>query len=154
MKYAIVGYGSAGATKGYTYAVNDNVRTGDRIQPTVEHHSSHKKFVTTGVIQHAYKSNSAKGQNAKLDAISRGNAKVASKIEKNLDKEQIDTEAQRRITQVYTGKELGISGPHYQDQVRAANLAMTMKNNPDAQMTKKAQETFDSYSAQFMKKGE
>lgn len=55
MKFAQVGYGSNGqGTKkdggGYTYIVNDNVRKGDTINPSVVHYWSKNIFATTGKI--------------------------------------------------------------------------------------------------------
>ena len=55
MKFAQVGYGSDGRAagedgKGFTYVVNDNVRTGDTISPVVRHYKSGTLFATTGKI--------------------------------------------------------------------------------------------------------
>lgn len=55
MKFAQVGYGRFGQNvwkkkEGYTYIVNDNVRKGDTINPSVVHHISGNIFATTGKI--------------------------------------------------------------------------------------------------------
>lgn len=150
-KFAKCGYGSQGqglgkTTDGYTYIVNDNVRTGDRIQ-VVSTSSNGKKFATTAVPLHTYKETSVKGQQAKQE--------VMEKTGKD-------------PTQSYSGKELGVQGSkatkplpdgkrttsQYVQETRGGNLAMYKQQNPNAEFTKKSQETFDSYSKQFMNKGE
>ena len=145
-KFALVGYGSDGrgvgtTQQGYTYVVNDNVRTGDTIQPIATSRKG-RKFVTTGVVNHAYKETSVKGQGAKTLAQENGASDV---------------------TRVYSGKELGAQGSRvpkaglkseYTQQTRAGNIAMYKQQDPNAKWTKNAQETFDSYSKQFMNKGE
>lgn len=155
-KFAKVGYGSQGqglgkTVNGYTYIVNDNVRTGDMLQPVATSRAG-KKFVTTGRVRHAYKETSAKGQNAKQEAQENG---------------------AEELTRVYTGKEVGAGGlryvkapqgmevdkknkptSEYAKQARAGNLAMYMQEHPNATLTKGAENTFDSYSKRFMNKGE
>ena len=79
-KFALVGYGSDGrgvgrTQQGYTYVVNDNVRTGDTIQPIATSRKG-RKFVTTGVVNHAYKETSVKGQEAKELAQENGASDV------------------------------------------------------------------------------
>lgn len=136
-KFAKCGYGSQGQglgrTKdGYTYIVNDNVRTGDRIQVVATNWKSQKKFATTAVPLHTYKETSVKGQQAKQE----------------LDQKGIEA------TQVYSGAELGVSGKGYKQQVRAGNIGEYIEKNPEAQLTKNAKSTFEEYSQQFMNKGE
>ena len=145
-KFALVGYGSDGrgvgkTQQGYTYVVNDNVRTGDTIQPIATSRKG-RKFATTGVINHAYKETSVKGQEAKELAQENGASDV---------------------TRVYSGKELGAQGSRvskaglqseYAQQTRAGNIAMQLKKDPQTQLTPLAQQTYDEYSKQFMKGGE
>ena len=145
-KFALVGYGSDGrgvgkTQQGYTYVVNDNVRTGDTIQPIATSRKG-RKFATTGVINHAYKETSVKGQEAKELAQENGASDV---------------------TRVYSGKELGAQGSkvskaglqsEYAQQTRAGNIAMQLKKDPQTQLTPLAQQTYDEYSKQFMKQGE
>ena len=145
-KFALVGYGSDGrgvgrTQQGYTYVVNDNVRTGDTIQPIATSRKG-RKFATTGVVNHAYKETSAKGQGAKQQAQENGASDV---------------------TRVYSGKELGAQGSRvpkaglqseYAQQTRAGNIAMQLKKDPQTQLTPLAQQTYDEYSKQFMKQGE
>lgn len=55
MKFAQVGYGhdgrGAGKDKaGYTYIVNDNVRSNDKLQPVVRHYGNGAVFVTEGKV--------------------------------------------------------------------------------------------------------
>ena len=145
-KFALVGYGSDGrgvgtTQQGYTYVVNDNVRTGDTIQPIATSRKG-RKFATTGVVNHAYKETSVKGQGAKELAQENGVSDV---------------------TRVYSGKELGAQGSRvpkarlqseYTQQTRAGNIAMQLKKDPQTQLTPLAQQTYDEYSKQFMKQGE
>lgn len=157
-KFAQCGYGSKGqglgkTADGYTYVVNDNVRTGDVIQVIATSHGKEpKKFATTAVPLHIYKESSAKGQEAK---------------------QQAQKKTGQDPTQVYSGKELGAKGSkkkesmyvdeygiehkkvsEYEQATRAGNIAMYKQKDPNAKWTDKANETFDSYSKQFMNKGE
>ena len=150
-KFAQCGYGSQGqglgkTTDGYTYVVNDNVRTGDKIQ-VIATSKKGNKFATTAVPLHTYKETSAKGQMAK---------------------QQVQEKTGKEPTQSYSGKELGVQGSRathplgdgkrtiseYAQETRAGNIAMYKQKDPNAKWTEKAQETFDSYSKQFMNKGE
>ncbi len=152
-KFAKCGYGSSGeglgkTQDGYTYVVNDNVRTGDRIQVVATSRKGNK-FATTAVPLHTYQENSKKGQMARQEA------------------EQKTGEAP---TKSYSGKELGVSGTRgvpktsqmagqkpqsqYTLQTRAGNIAQYMQEHPDTSLTKNARETFDTYSKKFMNKGE
>lgn len=150
-KFAQCGYGSQGqglgtTTDGYTYVVNDNVRTGDKIQVIATSRKGNK-FATTAVPLHTYKETSAKGQMAK---------------------QQAQEKTGKDPTQSYSGKELGVQGSkatqplgdgkrtisEYAQATRAGNIAMYKQQNPNAKFTPKAQETFDTYSKQFMNKGE
>jgi hypothetical protein len=147
-KFAQCGYGSQGqglgtTTDGYTYVVNDNVRTGDKIQ-VIATSKKGNKFATTAVPLHTYKETSAKGQMAK---------------------QQAQEKTGKEPTQSYSGKELGVQGSkatqplgdgkrtisEYAQETRAGNIAMYKQKDPNAKWTEKAQETFDSYSKQFMK---
>lgn len=151
VKFAKCGYGSQGqglgkTTDGYTYVVNDNVRTGDRIQ-VISTARDGKKFATTAVPLHTYKETSAKGQ---------------------LAKQEVEAKTGKDPTQSYSGKELGVQGSkatqqlpsgkrtisEYSQQTRAGNIAMYKQKDPNAEWSKNAQQTFDSYSKQFMDKGE
>ena len=50
-KFARVTYGLRGDTEEYIYVVNDNVRAGDVLQPSVKHYVSGKIYGTTGIAQ-------------------------------------------------------------------------------------------------------
>lgn len=155
----MVGYGSKGngighTKDGYAYVVNDNVKTGQTLQPVATNWRSGRQFVTTGKVRHAYKETSAMGKAVK----SRAESKM----------EYVD-----ELTEAYTGKELGAKGSkvipkapdgvkppkhqkpsEYREATRAGNLAMFMQKNPTATPTQNALETFESYSSKFMEKGE
>lgn len=144
-KFAKCGYGSQGQgmgpfNHGYTYIVNDNVRTGDVIQVAATNRWSKKKFGTTAQIkdQRLYSENTLKGQ---------------------LAKQEVESLTGKEATRAYSGPELGISRKgltqqQYREQVRGGNLNEYIEKNPEAQLTKNAQKTFDEYSQQFMNKGE
>lgn len=85
-KFAKVTYGTHGDTGLYTYVVNDNIRTGDYMQPSVKHYKSGKIFATTAIVQQTAKETSKAGQNMKQELQSKG----------------------REAVNAYTGKELGI----------------------------------------------
>lgn len=153
VKIAQVGYGSLGQglgkTKdGYTYIVNDNVRTGDVIQ-VISTSRAGRKFATTGVPLHTFKETSVMGQKIKQEAeAALGNQGKSPEI-----------------TQSYTGKELGASGSRakgitlsgkqtpsqYTEETRAGNIAKYLEKNPKSVLSQKSQETFDTYSKKFMK---
>lgn len=174
-KLAICRYGSNGEgpesnpSKTYTYVVNDNVRSGDNIQ-VISTSSNGKKFATTAktltkkdaedlsqkskekVESGVFKENSVKGQ----ELLNKTRSAIAEKKGIDLNQtpyDELSTEQKGKldITKSYTGKELGITGRRTREQIRAGNIAMYKQQNPNATLTTKAQETFDSYSKQFMK---
>lgn len=166
-KIAKVGYGSdgrgVGNTDGYVYIVNDTVRAGDVLQVVATSRLG-RKFATTGKTLHAYKEDTVKGIETKVAGETAMNP--ANNIE---------------LTKAYSAKELGVSGfkgrtqketqelaeynalpasekkntpkpqTQYTEMVRAGNLAKYVQANPSAQLSKNAEETFDSYSQKFMK---
>ena len=149
-KIAQCGYGSRGqglgkTENGYTYVVNDNVRTGDRIQ-VIATSRKERKFATTAVPKSIAQENSVKGQKAVQEA------------QKNTGENP---------TRAYSGKELGVGGfkggkapaiggekaqTEFVMKTRAGNIEKYMQTHPEAEFTKNAQETFDSYSKPFMKR--
>ena len=166
-KIALVGYGSEGkgiglTDEGYAYVVNDNVRTGQVLQPVATNWRNGKKFVTTGKVRHAYKETSTLGQEVKSNA--------------EFDIEEFaDTQHAEKIERAYTGKELGAKGEKqfpqqaigskhkplsaYEKSTRQKALAQYVEDNPSSQplkdrLTKNAYDTFESYSRKFMGKGE
>jgi hypothetical protein len=117
--------------------------------------------VESGVL----KENSVKGQ----ELLGKTRSAMAKKQGINLDEtpyDQLSTEQKSKleITQSYTGKEVGATGStatkplgdghrtisEYAQQTRGGNLAMYKQQNPNATFTDKAQETYESYSKQFM----
>lgn len=166
-KLAFVRFGSEGQgpenneKKQYTYVVNDNVRTGDRISPVVKHAGVKGTiFVTTGKVM--------------------GTAKNASTEKgKEMKKELGDKEP----TNIYSGKELGLSaqrgaggkfvtegGGSYstnangyvlgerEKATRGGNIAEYVMQHGDkdklSENAKKAMETFESYSSSYLPTGE
>lgn len=157
-KLAKVGYGTNGegigkTEDGYTYVVNDNVRMGAVIQPSVKHPVSQKIYGTTGKILSTMKEDSKKGQ---------------------IEKQKVESKTEENIANLYTGKELGairerggagrFAAPKkpedgeqtpltlYQQQARGGNIAKRVQQT-GAPMTKtpKATEAYQSYE-QYSKK--
>ncbi len=54
-KLAEVTYGLGGEGRKYTYVVNDNVRVGQVLNPSVKHYKSGKIFGTTAIVQNTKK---------------------------------------------------------------------------------------------------
>lgn len=146
--YGHDGRGVGKTVDGYSYVVNDNIRTGQVIQ-VISTSSNQKKFPTTAKTLHAYKENSVLGQDAKREAME---SKTGS------------------ITEAYTGKELGATGSkakpaeseikglkpqsNYTMSARAESMKRYNEQHIQPQWTEHAQETFDMYSKKFMGKGE
>lgn len=150
-KFALVGYGSKGegvgknAPNGYTYVVNDNVRTDDLIQP-IATSSRGRKFVTTGKVRNAYNETSAKGKELKVQT------------EENLAKGENKKYASE-ISRAYSGKELtGGKKTTSQEKLRKLQVERYVAENPNQELTENTanylggneSETFDSYSKKFM----
>lgn len=161
-KFAQVGYGSDGRAAGksgvgYTYVVNDNVRTGDVLRPVVNHYLSGKAFATTGVVlsrsQNLQTEKTIKQQLVNQEVKTQLSAKGYLKVDK--EGRVVDVQSAKSgetgLKEIYTGKQLGVKGL---EATRGGNLAMYKETHPDTKLTQNAQETFDSYSKQFMKKGE
>lgn len=91
-KIVNVTYGTKGDTAMYTYVVNDNVRNGDYITPTVKHYISGKEFSTTGIVQQGGKATGKLGQELALNAY--------AKMEKGGKDPTLE--------KAFTGKELGV----------------------------------------------
>lgn len=173
-KFARVGYGhdgrGAGATgDGYIYLVNDNVRAGDVIQPIAHNKESGRAFVTTGKI--LKKSQTANN----VSTVADPNSAKGQDMKTELDEHGVDA------TQVYTGKELGVSSkliPQLQKQehlsqygyvTRVEQAKKYAESHPEAQFTPKTEQMlsvnkeqytksvvdkFEEYSKPYMNKGE
>lgn len=163
-KFARVTYGSHGDTKEYTYVVNDNVRTGDYINPSVKHYISGTIFGTLGIVQ----------------STAKQNASNTAKVEEELAKRADETGKQIHLAELKTGREVGakfargekgqfnektglgrpVKGPDnryaapegsqymgptkYQQAARAANVAFREQQEARYQ-------SFEEYSAPFIK---
>lgn len=174
-KFAQVGYGSQGQgiSKngiGYTYVVNDNVRTGDKIFPVAKHYQSGKVFATTGKVL-SRSENLSTEKNLKEQIINQETKKQLKEkgyLQIDKDGKVVDIENVKAgntgLNLAYTGKEVGATGStatkplgdghrtisEYAQQTRGGNLAMYKQQNPNAQFTDKAQETYESYSKKFI----
>ena len=164
-KFANCGYGSEGqgigkSEGGYTYVVNNNVRTGQTLQLSVKHAKSQRIFGTTGKVLSTAKDTSVKGQ----------------EVKRELEEKEV-----KEVANAYTGKELGATRERgasgkfssqsrqgyyedqkpitrYQQQVRGGNILARQQQTGGelarTPKTTKAVETFESYSKQFMPKGD
>ena len=119
-KIVNAGYGHDGrglgkTLNGYSYMVNDNVNKGDVLQVVSTNWKSGKKFGTTAKVLETHRENSMQGQ-----------------IEKSWAESQ---SRDGKITEVYSGAQLGIGGYRgdkaYRQQVRAQNLQMYLQQNPE-----------------------
>lgn len=156
-KFAKVTYGTKGDTAEYTYVVNDNVRTGDWIQPSVKHYISGKIFGTTGIIQSTQK----QLDNATKTAI--GDKDIATAYtQKELGINPERTEKGTFGTQGALGKAIKNEATGmYQAQpgkefVATSNITKARLGNVAMREAQKGGEadTFDTYSKQFMNQGD
>ena len=162
MKIAKVGYGRDGrgvgkTNGGYAYLVNNNVRTGDVIQP-IATSSRGRKFVTTGKVNHSYSENSVLGREAKQQG------------EQALKNSEYNKIGQEKLTQIKTGKEMGIENVpispttskqydmeysknkigEYNKLARGGQVAQFKQEYPQAQFTEKAQTFEEKYIKPYM----
>lgn len=156
-KFAKVTYGTQGDTEEYTYVVNDNVRTGDWIQPSVKHYISGKIFGTTGIIQ-----STQKNLDSKTAQELSGKEIANAYTQKDLGINPERTEKGTFATQGALGKtqKNEITGKYQakpgQEFVNTSNITKTRLGNVSMREQQQAEtaESFDSYSKQFMDKGE
>ena len=148
-KFAKIGYGSEGqglgtTTDGYTYVVNDNVKTKQKLQVISTQASSRKKFVTTGLTLHVLKENSALGQEAKQQSMQ---ATGKEPTDAFTSKELGAKGSKREFAQI--GEQKPIS--KYTLSARAKAIEAYKQKDPNAEFSKNANETFDTYSKKYIK---
>lgn len=148
-KFARVGYGHDGRgvgkfaeEGGYIYVVNDNVRTHDVIQPIAHNYKSGKAFVTTGMVNHAYKENSVKGREQQVDVLSKSNKDIGEQIKKTLSGEDIKDLAKENTIKVYGSKELGTGKS--QEDIRTFQVQQYMQKTPFEELTKNTAEKYNA----------
>ena len=134
-KFVNITYGTHGDSEEYTYVVNNNVRVGDVIQPSVRHYKSHKIFGTTGVVMSTAKTTTAKGQEMSQKAQEKNGYVAEVKTGKELGIQKSYTRESGRFAKQY-GDDSELS--QYVYDVREGNVKV-----------REQQETFDSYSQQF-----
>ena len=173
MKFVDVTYGTKGDTGLYTYAVNNSVRVGDILQVSVKHYKNGRIFGTTAITQKTASENTAVGQEMKQQAQENSKDRQVAKVETARDLGIGRT----RMPSGQFGYEGAGSGRGVKEgdryvadpnkafirtnriqQTRGANiLARQAQTGGQIASTKTAQgavETFESYSRQFMPKGE
>lgn len=158
-KFANVTYGTKGDTAEYTYVVNDNVRTGDYIHPSVKHYQSGKVFGTTGIIQSTAKETSAKGKQLKQTLESNGVEPVKAYTGKEVGAQRDRTESGKfgqgsGLPKTYRDEETGKRKAPDDYQFRQSQyIQQARQGNVEARKqyeAQKQQETFDSYSKKYM----
>lgn len=171
MKFVDVTYGTKGDTGLYTYAVNNSVRVGDILQVSVRHYKNGKIFGTTAIAQKTGSQNSVQGQEMKQQAQENArDGQIAEALtSKDLGMGRTRT-AQGRFAYEGVGKTAKDEDRYAADPnqefvrtnriqtVRGANIlsrqAQTAAEISKTPLAQEAVETFDSYSRQFMPKGE
>lgn len=159
-KFAQVGYGSRGqgagkSGTGYTYIVNDNVRTGDVIQ-VVATSSKGRKFGTTGktmqTTQNLSNEKTLKQQIINQEAKTQLKAKGYIRVDENGKIIDIDSvkKGDTGLTTAYSGKELGVTGfrgsEDYEKSSRGGQIAKYKQQHPNAEITENAQKSLDAYN--------
>lgn len=100
-KIVDVTYGTHGGDKTYSYVVNDNVRTGDYINPSVQHWRSGEIFATTAIVQATRKEDGKEGQKVKEQLAQ--TKRVYTDKKGNVIREVDGIE----VAQALTGKDVG-----------------------------------------------
>lgn len=174
MKFVDVSYGTQGKGELYTYAVNDSVRVGDILQVSVKHYRNGKIFGTTAVTQSTAKETSAKGQEMKQNAQenSRNGEIATAQTARELGIQRTRLQSgQYGYEGAGAGRGVKNEEGRYQaeegkpfvrtsriQQVRGANILSRQQQTggeiSSTRNTQEAVETFDSYSKQFMPKGD
>lgn len=164
MKIAKIGYGHDGrgvgkTDDGYMYLVDDDVKTGDVLQPVATNWKSQKKFVTTGRVNHSYKETTVKGQQAKQEAQSYGDiTRVYKAQEVGTAVPQTQKYSNIYLVQNENGVLLDVvkeQKQSYRTQLtRGANVSKYIQQNPQATFTKQAQQNLYTYQGYEKAKGE
>lgn len=159
MKFAQVGYGHDGRATGedgigYTYLVNDTVRKGDTIYPSVKHWKNGKIFSTTGMAVATAK---------RIETFKGEDSDYSEQIRDAVD----SIGGEKEVAKVVSAKETGLSraihgkreGKDYiasqsEKIVRGANAISrsyaTGNELSGGKATTEAVETFESYSKKFI----
>lgn len=162
-KFANVTYGTQGNTAEYTYVVNDNVRTGDYIHPSVKHHKSGKIFGTTAIIQSTAKETSKAGKAIIQDLQQRD--KPIEPVKAYTGKE-VGAQRDRGeggkfgkgsgLPKTYRDEETGRrKAPDDYQFTQSQYIRQARQGNVEARKQYESQqyESFDSYSNKFMNNG-
>lgn len=159
MKFAQIGYGSNGqGTKkdggGYTYIVNDNVRKGDTINPSVVHYLSKNIFATTGKIlgttNNLQKIDPNLNQNDLAKAIKGSDVGITTtrgKGGKFTADKSYHTPNGDYVASQYELSSRGANIMERQKEQARKGLKTEMSQTPK---TKEAYETFEEYSKKYL----
>lgn len=180
-KFAQVGYGHDGRggmeQGGYTYVVNDNVRTGDMLVPLVKHAGNGNVFVTTGKVLTNKELQEVNARKEALKLPERVGEKGISRTFSGAITKDGKAITQDDLTNAYRQSDLGVKraiigkGQKIKDvrpdiQLEARNRALAIGNtemldkgeSPEFSKGPKTQEaldytkeSYDSYAKQFTK---
>lgn len=156
-KFAIVTYGSSEnkeVTKNYVYVVNNNVRTHDKIYPSVKHWKNGAIFGTTAVVKHAYLTQGKMGQEIGNDV-----------------KKETGDEARKVMTSPESQYKISKNDPSFKEVIRKDNILNTFETelakSPDAKISRgqatvramgyhgrsvanSSDDSYDEYAQQFI----
>lgn len=159
MKFAQIGYGRDGdgikkGGGGYTYIVNDNVRTGDIINPSVVHYLSKNIFATTGKILETTKDlkkvNPNINQNDLAKAIKGSDVGITTtrgKGGKFTTDKSYKTPDGDYVASQYELSSRGANIMERQKEQARKGLKTEISQTPK---TKEAYETFEEYSKKYL----
>jgi len=158
-KLASVSYGLDGQGKTYTYVVNDNVRVGQVLNPSVKHYISGKIFGTTAIVQQTQKDTPEKRAEIKDE-----NGKTVNVEQALTAKEAGASSTARGEDGRYAGRQSATGGAGKvskgEDGRYAAAAPSAFTTNKYIEQQRKANvasredggyQTFDEYSAPFRK---
>lgn len=167
MKFVNVTYGTHGEGKQYTYVVNDNVKKGDVLQPSVIHYQSQKVFGTTGIAQNFPDSVPQNIEGKTANILTKQDVGVSNRIvgEKGQFGGSLSesgrtggrkTTGKDGTTKIVGGQDFETN--EYINTMRGANITERLtgqQSNASGEMTDNAQkdyESYDEYVGRFKKK--
>lgn len=172
MKFANVTYGTHGDSAEYTYLVNDNVKAGEVLQPSVIHYQSKKVFATTGIVQNFPESVSSSVEGKVVQVQTGKDMGISDRIGGEKGRFAGSYSKTGRVGGRMSdagGKYHIVGGKDYADNkyidaVRGANIADRLtsgQGEPNEGMVETAgskaksnYETFDQYVGRFKKEGD
>lgn len=149
MKIVNITYGLKGENpKKYSYLVNDNIRTGQVIFPSVKHYESGKIFGTVGVVQNAYKESGKNAQDIKEDLEAQGKTLDGTIAEgKGINQMGSISQTKKNEDGLRVGTEKTIN--NYESQKKDNPYIQERKQTAVRQRVEADYQTADEYASQF-----